>query len=173
MACGHAGTPLRGAHAHPGYGAVGSKLFMRFALTQKQCLHFVRIFLVSGFRFQVSGFRFQAQENRKYMDIVRLLALVGLIGFSAFTGYAMIVSDQPLVEFGMELMSSTDTAQVVIDLYVMAILACCWMFYDNRRRGRGWLRVVPYFAITAVFVSIGPLLYIFINGISSNQNAAP
>ena len=107
------------------------------------------------------------------MDIFRLLALSMLIGFTALTGYAMIVSEQPLTEFGIELMSSVDTAQVVIDLYIMAILACGWMFYDNRRRGRGWLTVVPYFAITAIFVSIGPLLYICINGISKDKKAAP
>ena len=131
--------------------------------------------MFSGFRFQVSGFRFQVSGvgNREYMDITRLLALFALIGFSAFTGYSMMVSEQSLVEFGMELISNVDTAQVVIDLYVMAILACGWMFYDNKRRGRSWLKVVPYFAITAVFVSVGPLLYIFINGIAKDQKAAP
>ena len=107
------------------------------------------------------------------MDITRLLALVALFGFTALTGYAMIVSEQPLINFGIELVSSIDTAQVVIDLYIMAILACGWMFYDNRRRGGSWLKVIPYFAITAVFVSVGPLLYLCINGISKDPKAAP
>ena len=107
------------------------------------------------------------------MDIFRLLAFAALIGFTGLTGYAMMVSEQPLIEFGIELMSSVDTAQVVIDLYIMAMLACGWMFYDNRRRGRGWLVLVPYFAITAVFVSIGPLLYIYVNGIFKDKKAAP
>ncbi len=152
---------------------------MQIALKKKRFAQRVKVSLVSGFRFQVSGFRFQVSGFRfqvkgiiRYMDITRLLALIGLIGFTAFTGYAMMVSSQPLVEFGIELMSSVDTSQVVIDLYIMAVLACGWMYHDNRRRGRSWLRVFPYFAITSIFISIGPLLYIVINGISPDKKAA-
>ncbi len=63
-------------------------------------------------------------------------------------------------------MSRPDTAQVVIDLYLMAVLACVWMYRDARGRGRSLASVLPYFLLTAVFVSVGPLLYIVVNGFS-------
>lgn len=99
-------------------------------------------------------------------------SLLVLILFSAFTGYAMVISDQSLFEFGIELMSSIDTAQVVIDLYILAVLAGYWMYNDNKKRGHSWVKVIPFLVITMFFVSIGPLLYICINGVSSNKNSA-
>jgi hypothetical protein len=53
---------------------------------------------------------------------------------------------------------------VVIDLYLMAVLGCVWMYRDTRRRGRSAASVLPYFLLTAVFVSVGPLLYLVVNG---------
>ena len=35
------------------------------------------------------------------------------------------------------------TAQVVIDLYLMAILACVWMYLDARGRGRSVASLIP------------------------------
>ena len=96
--------------------------------------------------------------NRPY------LALATLLGFSAYTAYTMWQADQSLVEFGLGLMSSPDTAQVVIDLYVLAALACVWMYRDARAKGRSLGAVLPYMVVTAVFVSVGPLLYIVVNG---------
>lgn len=93
------------------------------------------------------------------------LALITLLGFSAYTAYTLFTAEQSLVEFGLTLMSSPDTAQVVIDLYVLAAMACVWMYRDARTRGRSISALLPYFLITAVFVSIGPLLYIVINGV--------
>ncbi|WP_300634220.1 DUF2834 domain-containing protein [Pseudomonas sp.] len=92
------------------------------------------------------------------------IALVGLLGFSLYTVATMLTAEQSLIAFGQELMSRPDTAQVVIDLYLMAILACVWMYRDARGRGRSLMSVVPYFVLTAVFVSVGPLLYIVVNG---------
>jgi len=92
------------------------------------------------------------------------LALVVLLGFSVYTAYTLWLAEQPLIEFGLTLMSSPDTAQVVIDLYVMAALACVWMYRDTQRRGRSVASVLPYFLLTAVFVSVGPLLYLVVNG---------
>lgn len=96
--------------------------------------------------------------NRPY------LALAALLAFSLYTAATLLLADQSLIEFGLELMSRPDTAQVVIDLYLLAILACVWMYRDARSRGRSVLQVLPYLLLTAVFVSIGPLLYLVISG---------
>ena len=92
------------------------------------------------------------------------LALAALLGFSLYTLFTLLTAEQSLLAFGQELISRPDTAQVVIDLYLMAALACVWMYRDARRRGRTVVAVLPYFLLTAVFVSVGPLLYIVVNG---------
>ncbi|MBD8099903.1 DUF2834 domain-containing protein [Pseudomonas fluorescens] len=92
------------------------------------------------------------------------IALAGLLGFSLYTVATMLTAEQSLIAFGQELMSRPDTAQVVIDLYLMAILACVWMYRDARGRGRSVASLIPYFLLTAIFVSVGPLLYIVVNG---------
>lgn len=102
--------------------------------------------------------------NRPY------LALATLLSFAAYTACTMWQADQSLVEFGLGLMSSPDTAQVVIDLYLLAALACVWMYRDARAKGRSLGAVLPYLVLTAVFVSLGPLLYIVINGFSRGSS---
>ena len=92
------------------------------------------------------------------------LALVALLGFAGYTAFTMLHAEQSLIQFGLQLMSRPDTAQVVIDLYLLAVLACVWMYRDARSRGRTLVTVLPYFLLTAVFVSAGPLLYIVVNG---------
>ncbi|AKS09760.1 DUF2834 domain-containing protein [Pseudomonas trivialis] len=92
------------------------------------------------------------------------IALASLLGFSLYTLATMLTAEQSLLAFGLELMSRPDTAQVVIDLYLMAVLACVWMYRDARQRGRSVASVVPYWVLTAVFVSVGPLLYLVVNG---------
>jgi len=64
----------------------------------------------------------------------------------------------------MQLMSRLDTAQVVIDLYILAALACVWMYRDNQARRKPFTAVLPYLLLTALFVSIGPLLYLVVRG---------
>jgi hypothetical protein len=91
-------------------------------------------------------------------------ALIGLLGFSLYTLFTLLTAEQSLWAFGRELMSRPDTAQVVIDLYLMALLACVWMYRDTRRRGRSVASVVPYVLLTVVFVSVGPLLYLVVKG---------
>jgi len=93
------------------------------------------------------------------------VALVGLLLFSSYTLFTRLTAEQSLLAFGRELMSRPDTAQVVIDLYLMALRACVWMYRDARRRGRSVASLVPYFVLTAVFVSVGPLLYLVVNGL--------
>ena len=68
-------------------------------------------------------------------------------------------------------MSSPDTAQVVIDLYILAALACVWMYQDAKSRGKGLGYLIPFFVLTAVFVSAGPLLYLVLRG-GRQTNAA-
>lgn len=91
------------------------------------------------------------------------IALAALLGFSLYTLATMLMAEQSLMAFGLELISRPDTAQVVIDLYLMAVLACVWMYRDARGRGRSLASVLPYFLLTAMFVSVGPLLYIVVN----------
>jgi hypothetical protein len=67
-------------------------------------------------------------------------------------------------------MSRPDTAQVVIDLYLLATLAGVWMYRDARKRGQTVRSVVPYLMVTAVFVSIGPLLYLVVRGIQDRKS---
>lgn len=97
----------------------------------------------------------------------KVLPLVVLLAFGAYTAFAMFHAEQSLLDFGIELMSSLDTAQVVIDLYILAALACVWMYRDNQARQKPPLAVAPYIAITLIFVSIGPLLYLVVRGFSA------
>ncbi|MCS3418569.1 hypothetical protein M2399_006579 [Pseudomonas sp. BIGb0450] len=92
------------------------------------------------------------------------IALVGLLAFTLYTVITMLMAEQSLMAFGLELISRPDTAQVVIDLYLMALMACVWMYRDARARGKSRVSVLPYWLITAVFVSVGPLLYLVVNG---------
>ena len=89
-------------------------------------------------------------------------ALLALLGFSTYTLYCLFQAEQSLLQFGLQLLSRPDTAQVVIDLYLMALLAAAWMLGDARARGRSRRSVLPYLLLTAVFVSIGPLLYLVV-----------
>ena len=92
------------------------------------------------------------------------IALAGLLAFALYTLITMLIADQSLMAFGRELISRPDTVQVVIDLYLMAALAGVWIYRDARARGKSLASVLPYLLVTAVFVSIGPLLYIVVNG---------
>ena len=96
--------------------------------------------------------------------------LLTLILFTAYTIFSMLQAEQSLLQFGIQLMSSLDTAQVVIDLYILAALACFWMYHDNKSCGKPFSSVAPYLLITAVFVSIGPLLYLVVKGFSEQPS---
>lgn len=101
----------------------------------------------------------------------RIFALAVLMLFSLYTGWTMVIADQSLAAFGRELISRPDTAQVVIDLYLMAGLACLWMVKDNRSRGGSPIAVLPYLLLTALFVSLGPLLYLVVRGVAGERQA--
>lgn len=97
------------------------------------------------------------------------LPLIALLAFAGYTVSVMLQAEQSLIEFGISLMSRPDTAQVVIDLYLLATLAGVWMYSDARRRGQAGWSVVPYLVVTAVFVSIGPLLYLVVRGLRDRK----
>ncbi|EUB74656.1 Protein of unknown function DUF2834 [Pseudomonas sp. GM41(2012)] len=99
------------------------------------------------------------------------LPLIALIAFAGYTVSVMLQAEQSLIDFGISLMSRPDTAQVVIDLYLLATLAGIWMYTDARKRGQSGWSVVPYLLITAIFVSIGPLLYLVARGFQSRRKS--
>lgn len=72
----------------------------------------------------------------------------------------MSIAQQSLLSFGYQLINSPDTAQVVLDLYIMAFLAITWMYQDSRDSGNSHMYFLPFALLTLVFVSIGPLLYL-------------
>ena len=94
---------------------------------------------------------------------LRIVSLILLIVFAAYTGYTMSIAKQSLFSFGYQLISSPDTAQVVFDLYIMAFLAILWMYQDCKKTGKSMLYFLPFILLTLVFVSIGPLLYLVLN----------
>ena len=91
---------------------------------------------------------------------IKAVSLILLVLFAGYTAYTMSIAEQSLLSFGYQLVSSPDTAQVVIDLYIMAILALAWMYQDIKNRGKTIKHWLPYAVVTLIFVSIGPLLYL-------------
>lgn len=96
-------------------------------------------------------------------------SLILLIVFAGYTAYTMSIAEQSLLSFGYQLISSPDTAQVVIDLYIMAFLALVWMYQDIKLRGKTIKHWLPYALVTLIFVSIGPLLYIVLRPQDNND----
>ena len=72
----------------------------------------------------------------------------------------MSIAEQSLLSFGYQLISNPDTAQVVLDLYIMAFLAIVWMYQDCKNRGKSIVYFIPFALLTLLFVSVGPLLYL-------------
>ncbi|KAE9643398.1 DUF2834 domain-containing protein [Pseudomonas sp. PB103] len=97
------------------------------------------------------------------------LPLTALLAFTGYTVSVMLQAEQSLIDFGISLMSRPDTAQVVIDLYLLATLAGIWMVKDAKSRGHSSWSVLPYLLLTAVFVSIGPLLYLVVRGVQQRR----
>ena len=91
---------------------------------------------------------------------VRIITACVLVVFVSYTAYTMATSNQSLLSFGHQLLASPDTAQVLIDLYIMAMLAVIWMYIDCKKlRKPVWYWLI-FALITCVFVSVGPLLYL-------------
>ena len=82
----------------------------------------------------------------------------------------MFISNQSLLSFGYQLISSPDTTQVLIDLYIMALLAIIWMYTDSKKFGKPIWYWVLFTIVTLVFVSIGPLLYLVLRTNKGSAN---
>jgi hypothetical protein len=91
---------------------------------------------------------------------IKRLAIFLLVPFVLYTIYTMSIAEQSLLSFGYQLITSPDTAQVVVDLYIMAILAIVWMYYDVKQLDKTVLYWLPFAFLTLFFVSAGPLLYL-------------
>ena len=98
-------------------------------------------------------------------DSIKRIALP-LAALLAYSLYVMLHAEQSLIQFGLQLMPRPDTAQVVIDLYLLATLPCVWMYQDAKACGKSLAYLLPYFALTALLVSVGPLLYLVVRGCS-------
>jgi hypothetical protein len=86
----------------------------------------------------------------------RLIALFAVIvGFGVLSAFALM----DVGYFGIleQHFRSWGGAQVLVDLVILAVLACVWMVNDARERG---LSVWPFIALTLVAGSFGPLLYL-------------
>jgi hypothetical protein len=53
------------------------------------------------------------------------------------------------------------TIAVMVDLTIALGFVTVWMWRDARRRG---ITLAPYLALTAFLGSVGPLLYVVVNG---------
>ena len=82
----------------------------------------------------------------------------------------MSISNQSLLSFGYQLITSPDTAQVLIDLYIMAFLAIVWMYIDSKTQGKPVWYWSLFAVLTLLFVSIGPLLYLVLRPSKKNSN---
>ena len=47
------------------------------------------------------------------------------------------------------------------------------MYQDGKSRGKGWGYLLPFFIVTAIFVSAGPLLYLVLRGDQREADASP
>lgn len=90
----------------------------------------------------------------------QVIALLTLLLFSAYTIFIMSIAEQSLFSFGYQLITSLDTAQIVFDLYILAILAIVWMYQDTKSRGKSIQYWLLFSFITLIFISIVLLLYL-------------
>jgi len=98
----------------------------------------------------------------------RLIALIAVIlGFGVLTAVALVdvgylgIFDTHLQNWG--------GTQVLVDLVIVAGLACIWMVRDARERG---LSPWPFVAITFVAGSFGPLLYLVVREVRAAESSS-
>ena len=89
------------------------------------------------------------------MNAKQLAAEAVLIGFSAFSGYAVYQYGYlGLFEQGL---ANAATIQVLLDLTIALSLVMVWMWQDARKQG---MAPLPYVILTLTLGSIGPLFYL-------------
>ena len=86
---------------------------------------------------------------------------VGLVLFAFADLNAYVVWQYGYTGFLELATANAATTAVLVDLTIALSFVAVWMWRDARRRG---ITVVSYLAVTALLGSIGPLLYLVING---------
>ena len=95
----------------------------------------------------------------------RLVVLVAVtVGFGVLTALALM--DVGYLGILRPHFLSWGGAQVLVDLVIVAVLACIWMLKDARERG---LSAWPFIAITLVGGSFGPLLYLVVRELRATE----
>ena len=89
----------------------------------------------------------------------RTLAIILLIPFSVLTVYALSqVGYVGIIDYHRH---SPAGWQVIVDLVIALVLVLTWMVPEAKKEGRNpW----PWVVITLFLGSIGPLLYLAVNG---------
>lgn len=79
-----------------------------------------------------------------------------LAAFAALN--AWVVYEHGYVGFFEQVLANSATVAVLVDLTIALGLVTVWLWGDARDRG---VSPLPYVLLTAVFGSVGPLLYLF------------
>jgi hypothetical protein len=91
-------------------------------------------------------------------NAVKIL-LIGVFGlFSAFTLFVVI--QQGVISVFENQFKTAGGIQVFLDLVIMCSLFSVWMYRDTKAKKR---RFTPWFILTLLAGSIGPLLYLITN----------
>jgi hypothetical protein len=95
--------------------------------------------------------------------LTKLVILVILFLFSILTGFA--VWEDGMIGIFLGQFKTFGGAQVLIDLMIALSFILVWMWFDTKKTGAMFL---PWFLITLIAGSYGPLLYLLFR--KSNQN---
>ena len=89
------------------------------------------------------------------------------IPFAIYTTYVLLqVGYMGLIKDATVNLSAI---QVLLDLVIVCLLACVWMYQDAKAKGRNpW----PFLAVTLVGGSFGPLLYLLFGELRQRDPAA-
>jgi hypothetical protein len=82
-----------------------------------------------------------------------------LLAFADLNAY--VVWQYGYMGFWQLITANTATIAALVDLTIALTLVTVWMWRDARRRG---VSLMPYLALTATLGSVGPLLYLIVNG---------
>lgn len=96
---------------------------------------------------------------------VRLVALLAVLAlFGTLTLFALL--DVGYLGIIRPHFQSWGGGQVIADLGILAVLACCWMVVDARERGaKAW----PFVILTLLSGSFGPLVYLLVREIRATR----
>ncbi len=82
-----------------------------------------------------------------------------LLAFADLNAY--VLWEHGFAGFWQLATANSATIAVMVDLVIALSFVTYWMWTDARRRG---VAFAPYLALTAALGSIGPLLYLVVNG---------